>query len=191
MFSNKGIKTFCNVVASIILVLSVFAVVLGMVFLLLNLVDPRIGFIVPLALIGGGLASAISAIISLYPLYAMADMSEKLESIEKKIGQLESSDNYIVNYVEKTEDLFRSNRGDKEEYRKRGAEVSPQDIFEFINNRYEINLCLDDSCEELKAKIESIEGTSPKTLRLIKKVSEAKSTIEIISVLRMHKAANS
>ena len=94
MFSNNGIKTFCNVVAIIISILAVFAVVLGLVFLLLNLFDPRIGFILPLALIGGGLASALSAVISLYPLYAMADMSERLESIEEMVEEMAfSSDN--------------------------------------------------------------------------------------------------
>ena len=187
MFSSKGMKTFCNVVAIVAYVLSAIAMIYGVAQFSGN-------SILQLVAVVGAFVFAIVVTISLYPLYALADMSEKLESIERKMERFEFGDNSAVNYVEKTEELFKSNRDDtdKEEYRKkRGVEVSLQDVFEFVNNRYDINLRLDDSYEELKAKIESIEDTSPQALRLIKKVSEAKSTIEIISFLRMHKATNS
>ena len=88
MFTSKGIKKFCNVVATIVFILAVCSMVLGIVFLLLNLIDARIGLIVPISLIVGGFVSAISLTFALYPLYAMAHMSEKLESIEDMVADL-------------------------------------------------------------------------------------------------------
>ncbi len=190
MFTSKGIKKFCNVVATIVFILAVCSMVLGIVFLLLNLIDARISLIVPISLIVGGLVSAISLTFALYPLYAMAHMIEKLESIEEKVS-------VIANNSKKHQDEKRKTpvtRDDKEEIPAKQMNYSEKDqkeVVEFINNKYNINLHLDDSLDDLQSKIQAIEDDSPRAMLLIKKVSAASNKSEVLSALQMHKVTHS
>ena len=88
MFTSKGIKFFCNIVAIVVCVLSIASILLGVLFLALNLIEPYVSLLLVPVLIGGGFIFLILTIVLLYPLYAMAHMSEKLESIEDMVADL-------------------------------------------------------------------------------------------------------
>ena len=194
MFTSKGIKIFCNVVAIVVCVLSLASMLLGVLFLALNLtlnsIVPYVSLILVPVLIGGGFIFLILTIVWLYPLYAMAHISEKLESIEEMVADLAYGE-------EKEQDEERKTpitRDDKEEMpakQMNHSEKDEKEVVEFINNKYNINLHLDDSFDDLQSKIQAIEDDSPRAMLLIKKVSAASNKSEVLSALQMHKVTHS
>ena len=182
MFSSKGIKTFCKTVVFSSYGLSAMAVLYGLSHIRND------NYFYPLIVVGGAFVFALFVTISVYPLYAMANMSERLESIEETVKQIEI--NILMNQNKKAENSFqKKNTIENFSTPNIGVAVSLQDTVEFVNNKYGIDLRLDDSCEELKRKIQTIKIDSPQVIRFINKVSEAESEMEIFSILRMHKVA--
>lgn len=184
MFTSKGIKKFCKVIVFWGCCFSVAVIVYGVSQL------SNDNYIFPLILIGSAVLFSILATISVYPLYTMAHMSEKLESIEEKIS-------VIANNSKKHQDEKRKTpvtRDDKEEIpakQMNHSEKDKKEVVEFINNKYNINLHLDDSFDDLQSKIQAIEDDSPRAMLLIKKVSAASNKSEVLSALQMHKVTHS
>lgn len=184
MFSSKFIKLLCKIALFCVYAFAIFCIVYGVK----NTED---GNSVNKFFVLIGVLIPIFATISIYPLFALANIDENLSLLNEKMDiKLENDRRYRYESTEKEKTHASKNNNEIEEniVPVNKKQRLTQDVVDFINERYNISLTLDDDVETIKIKITNINEKLTTAEMLKNKVLSANSEEAIFSALNMHKA---
>ena len=193
MISNKGIKVLCYIVMVCALLVSCVLIILG----IKGMIDENRFSAIWMAF---GIALPLVASVSLYPIFALANIDENLILLNQKWDVIASKVLCNTKSEESaTTEVLLENKinGSSEDIisiensSKRTIQVDKlHDAIEFINQKYGINIDVDDSLDAIKFKISQISDNSSSANILIQKVSNACNIETIASAFILHKAAH-
>ena len=142
-----------------------------------------------------GVLLPLFACISMYPLFALANIDENISKLTKKVDSI-SSNTHSFNYIgrkpynESEQSATGNEKKTNTEHSFITRMVLSQELLDFINEKYDLDLKSDDELNIIKEKVLGINDNSNSAKVLIKKISEATSNQEIASAFALHKAAN-
>ncbi len=169
MFKSKNIKALCYIVMCSICVLSVVFIILG----IKEALDKN--WISIIWIIAGEILPLTTA-ISLYPIFALANIDDNLSLLNEKMDTITA----IIgtkSVINKTPSQLKN-------------KVLNQEIIDFMNQKYKLDLSVDDNLETIKCKVISISDTSSAAHILIQKISSATDMETVVSALSMHKVTH-
>ena len=192
MINSKGIKILCYIIMGCISIVSLVLIVYGInemsddesyvIFILL-------GFILPIVFS-----------VTLYPIFALANIDENVREINRKITELDSiflsenSNIKILTNESKAENETNTSPVDITIKDAPNQEISQtsilQDSIDFINEKYGVDIVMDDDLNTIKIKVCNISENSLSAKILIKKIMDANNIQDVITAFALHKVAN-
>ncbi len=193
MFDRNYIRIICRIIFGLACVIAALLVIFGCVMI----VDDSVGFGV--VMIVAGLITPVTTTISLYPLFALSSIESNTAELEEKLDKIvellkasateasqpnepHSSSHVSIMDIIKERNNVKRMSADSVSIKK----DTISDAMNFINKKYNIHLVDSDNLLAIKEKTANISDADKSVQTLKKRISEAETLDEAVSLLKMH-----
>lgn len=186
MINSKGIKILCYIIMGFIYVLSFLMILFGIVAMLEDKgsfygIFVFLGFLLP-----------ITVTVSLYPIFALANIDENLDLLNRIARQIVINRNQwskeqtgSCQIREEACDYVSESESKEETVLYHISDL--EKAINYVNLKYQISICVDDSIEEIKTEIAGIADGSFSAELLKSRVAEANTKAEILKIFINHR----
>lgn len=210
MLNNKWIKGLCYTLMGFMDVIAIILMIYGISDLLKEDAN-SIGWIFIII----GIVIPIAVSVGIYPIFALANIDKNFTDINKKydliinqmmiankekfsdvnitieeklkhVNKLDEKNNNISNINNSTSSIDESQNMNSV-----GDEYLPNELVEYLNEKYDLTIDINDSFEIIKMKIQGIDADdNSKTITFKSRSGSSKDVKELISIIKMHKIVN-